>query len=437
MWRNRFLRAAVSVEEQYASTGSSIKGGESRVKTALQVSISKTKPGALLSVLRPLEDRGISIRNISNRRSAYNEPGTSTTIFFDLEAHAEDPHFKEALAEVKKQSDYLTVTGSWKIPWFPTCIEELDLLDQSTLAAGGDLKDDPENPHPGFRDMDYRARRNIITKNAMTYKHGDKIPEVAYSEQENKCWTEIWDKLTSMYPTMACKQYNYIFPRLVEGAGYSRDAVPQLETVSKFLNQTTGFSLRPVTGLLSSRDFLNALAFRVFFSTQYIRHYSKPLYTPEPDVVHELMGHAPLFADPDFADFSQQIGLASLGCSDAQVEQLARCYWYSVEFGLCLQGGKPKAYGAGVLSSIGEMEHALSDVPTLKDWDPFDAAKHDFPITTVQPVYYVAQDFKSALSKLKTFTESLEPPFTLEYNHSAKKVMVFPRDAESYMSGGK
>jgi phenylalanine-4-hydroxylase len=109
---------------------------------------------------------------------------------------------------------------------------------------------------------------------------------------------------------------------------------------------------------------LNGLAFKVFHSTQYIRHHSNPEYTPEPDIIHELVGHAPMFAHQDFADFSQEIGLASLGATEIELKRLAALYWFTIEFGMCLdKHGNKKAYGAGIMSSFGELEYCVTDKP--------------------------------------------------------------------------
>ena len=156
-----------------------------------------------------------------------------------------------------------------------------------------------------------------------------------------------------------------------------------------------------------------------------------PLYTPEPDIIHELLGHAPMFANPEFAKFSHEIGLASLGASDDFIQKLAtvrvrrracdpssssprsvacapvrvQLYWFSVEFGLCRQDGAVKAYGAGLLSSFGELEYACSPTrpaggeekfPEYRPWEPDTACSESYPITTYQPVYYVADSLVSA-----------------------------------------
>lgn len=230
------------------------------------------------------------------------------------------------------------------------------------------------------------------------------------------CRRHVYTKLLERHPTHACREHQYVFPLLQQNCGYGPDQIPQLEDVSRFLKECTGFTLRPVMGLLSSRDFLNGLAFRVFHSTQYIRHHSKPEYTPEPDVCHELLGHAPLFADPEFAAFSQEIGLASLGASDEDISRLATIYWFTIEFGLCKEGDGIRAYGAGLLSSFGELEWCLSDKPALLPFDPPKTAATSYPITEYQPAYFVAESFLDAQHRVREFAATLRRPFAVKYN---------------------
>ncbi len=236
-----------------------------------------------------------------------------------------------------------------------------------------------------------------------------------------------------MHRQFACEEYQQIMNELEELGLYGPNEVPQAEDMTRFLQPRTGFRLRPVAGLLNSRDFLNGLAFRVFFSTQYLRHHSRPNYTPEPDLCHEIIGHAPMFADAAFADFSQEIGLASLGASDAEIERLARCYWHSVEFGVIRSGKGLKAYGAGLLSSSGELAHACADYlpagnkeprPEIREWTPNAAAEQAFPITTYQPVYFAAKSLNHARQTMRERCRDLPRVFYARYVDASQSIWV-------------
>jgi len=300
-------------------------------------------------------------------------------------------------------------------------IVDLDLFSNRILSYGSELDAD----HPGFSDQEYRQRRKLFADIAYNYKANQPIPTVEYTQDEINTWKEVFNKLTTLYPTHACRQHRRIFQILQDNCGFSADKIPQLDDISNFLKDCTGFRLRPVAGLLSSRDFLNGLAFRVFHSTQYIRHHSRPLYTPEPDICHEILGHVPLFADPDFADFSQEIGLASLGASDEDIKTLSTFFWFTVEFGICKEDGELKAYGAGLLSSFGELQYSLSDQPKHLPLDPAVVVATDYPITEYQPIYFVASSFEAAKISLSDYGQQLTRPFGVRYNPYTQSMEVF------------
>ncbi|CAH8640912.1 unnamed protein product [Dicrocoelium dendriticum] len=305
-----------------------------------------------------------------------------------------------------------------QVPWFPRHISELDIIANNVYVYGKDLDAD----YPSFKDEEYRKRRNIFAETASKYKHGTPIPRFEYTTTEKETWGYVYRELTKLYETHACRQYLDNLKLLQLFAGYGEQDLPQLEDVSKFLKSRTGFTIRPVGGYISARDFLSGLAFRVFFCTQYIRHSKNPMYTPEPDCCHELLGHVPMLADPAFAQFSHELGLASLGTTDAEVKKLATCYFFTIEFGLCRQDGQLRAYGAGLLSSSAELQHALSDSAEVRPFIPDKVMHEECLVTTFQNRYFETVSFEDATEQMRRFAKTIQRPFDIVYDPITESV---------------
>ncbi len=127
--------------------------------------------------------------------------------------------------------------------------------------------------------------------------------------------------------------------------------------------------------------------------TTFIRHSSRPDYTPEPDVVHEVLGHAPLFADAAFAPLSQAFGRAARAASREGLRRLERLYWFTLEFGLVEERAGLRAYGAGLLSSSGELPNAFGDAVERRPFVLEEVVETDYDHTRMQPRLFVVPSF--------------------------------------------
>ena len=252
--------------------------------------------------------------------------------------------------------------------------------------------------HPGFRDLEYRARRNRIAQLALSYQSGQEIPEAPYTREEHEVWRAVWNALEPAQQAHACAEYQTAVRRLA----FAPDRIPQLREVNEKVQAISGFRLEPVAGLVEPRVFLESLASGTFLCTQYIRHHSTPLYTPEPDVVHEIVGHAVTLASKRLAEINRLFGRAVKRTSSLEaLNRLSRVYWFTIEFGVLRENGSVKAYGTGLLSSAGELE-AMHNAE-LRSLDLEAASRFEYDPTRFQPVLFCADSFETMYDSLREF----------------------------------
>ena len=175
--------------------------------------------------------------------------------------------------------------------------EEGQLYSPVTAGDDGEVTVHLAHDHPGANDPVYRARRNEIAAAALAWRPGEPSPRIAYDAAEQEVWRTVCRELFPKYERYAIAE----FREGVERVGLPRDHVPNLDEVSALVEPLTGWRYMPAAGLVPLREFYGSLEGRVFHSTQYVRHHAVPLYTPEPDIIHEVFGHGHLLATPTFS----------------------------------------------------------------------------------------------------------------------------------------
>ena len=264
--------------------------------------------------------------------------------------------------------------------------EEAQLYSPVTTDADGNVVVQLGKDHPGANDPVYRARRNEIAGHAMSWEPGTPIPHIDYTEAEHEVWRVVCRELAPKHERYACRDF-------LEGAATLNlpcDHIPQLDEVTRDLEPLTGFRYLPAAGLVPLKQFYSALGDRTFYSTQYIRHSAVPLYTPEPDLIHEVIGHGNLLAAPRFAEIKRQAGLAAQRVhTDDALQFLADVFWFTIEFGVLKEERQVRAYGAGILSSYGEIEEFRG--ADLRPLDLLEMGTLEYDITKYQPVLFCAE----------------------------------------------
>lgn len=244
-----------------------------------------------------------------------------------------------------------------------------------------------EANHPGEHDLAYIERRKYLFDLCRRHRLQNLGPPlIEYTPEETRIWREVSPQLEELHIKHACS----IYMKAKRELKISEDEIPQLKILSEKVKKVTNMHLVPAEGPIAYRTFYSYIAERGFPVTQFIRHGSHPEFTPEPDMLHDCLGHVPPLMNQDYAELLTLIGKAAYTTKNPKhVLLLKRFSWFSIEFGLMEEHNDVKVFGAGILSSTGEIPNSLfskdvkrepfvTNVVIETDYDPSRMQDHLF-----------------------------------------------------------
>lgn len=237
--------------------------------------------------------------------------------------------------------------------------------------------------------QDFQAAQMSKISNYVA-KNPDAKGFIQYTDKEHQVWHDLITTQLPMLKGSACDEYI----NALQLMNFPSNRIPQLSEVSEVLRDHTGWSVAAVPALIDFTSFFKLLANKQFPAATFIRSREEIEYLQEPDIFHEIFGHTPLLTDERFAAFSQAYGEAGLLADKRDHCMLARLFWFTVEFGLIQTDAGLRSYGAGIVSSPGELVYALqSDIPERKPLHPVDALRTPYRIDIFQTVYFIIDNF--------------------------------------------
>jgi phenylalanine-4-hydroxylase len=228
--------------------------------------------------------------------------------------------------------------------------------------------------------------------------------DLAFSEEQNAVWRELYARQLPNIPKYACREYREGFEIL----GLPADRIPQLNEMNAVITPRTGWrTVRTVVRYSDAVPWYHHFAKRQFLITDYMRGRNEMDFTPEPDMFHDIFGHLPFMVLPEYTALQDLFAPAFLRATPEQRETIKRLAWFSTEFGLTREDGEPKIFGAGLISSFGEIQHVMAGKTPVRPFTIENVIGYEKAIYTFNEVLFIFDSIDALKTELMRYFDTL------------------------------